>query len=472
MLLASAPVFAAVTNGRSFYVDPSGNDANAGTSPQAPWRTIARVNRTDPAPGDTVYFKSGGLWRETLDPPRGGTPGKPITFTSYGAGPPPVISGSEIVDDWNGSGPVSWASFSREPYNVYAGKAPGWGLRRACCREDASCSPSGRCAIGPLTESSWYWDRATKRLYVWLDRGRNPTSQLIEAAVRLYGVEVVANGGEKSNINIERLAFERAGGYGMFFYSSDQGGDGTTGVVVRDCIVSQTGTGHIDDGSYYNGIHYSQARKLATAPLFEGNLIEYTGNHGNGINSQNADGARIVKNDVSHFNHSGIDVKYCDGVLVRGNRVHDSIDTNGIYEEFSTNSRIEHNIVYRLTGATLPGRGSGIQLDSECGGGRIARNSIFDVLTGIYLKLPAVIEYNAISNVAHALVDAKDGGVVAKNVLGPGGAVYIRNQIVRQAALESFGNLIADPEFVNPATGDFAPRPSSPCIKLNAGAMK
>jgi hypothetical protein len=37
--------------------------------------------------------------------------------------------------------------------------------------------------------------------------------------------------------------------------------------------VLQTGTGLVDDGGYYNAIHFSQAVELATASSFVGNVI-------------------------------------------------------------------------------------------------------------------------------------------------------------------------------------------------------
>ena len=73
--------------GNSYYVGAGGKDSNPGTSSSAPWATLNRVNSASFLPGDKVYFKAGGWWRGTLQPPRGGIPGAPITFTSYGTGP-------------------------------------------------------------------------------------------------------------------------------------------------------------------------------------------------------------------------------------------------------------------------------------------------------------------------------------------------------------------------------------------------
>jgi len=45
----------------TYYIDGlMGNDQNAGTAPEEAWRSIARANRADFAPGDQLIF-AGGL---------------------------------------------------------------------------------------------------------------------------------------------------------------------------------------------------------------------------------------------------------------------------------------------------------------------------------------------------------------------------------------------------------------------------
>ena len=68
-----------VTSG--YYVSPSGNDANLGTSVSAPWRTIAKANATL-QPGDTVYIRAGN-YAEGINPTNNGTAGAPITYMNY-----------------------------------------------------------------------------------------------------------------------------------------------------------------------------------------------------------------------------------------------------------------------------------------------------------------------------------------------------------------------------------------------------
>ncbi len=82
----------------TYFVDANlGNDACDGLrakSPrgqQGPFKTIARVNRADLRPGDSVYFNRGDTWTETLDIPSGGIQGRPVTIGAYGDGKRPLI---------------------------------------------------------------------------------------------------------------------------------------------------------------------------------------------------------------------------------------------------------------------------------------------------------------------------------------------------------------------------------------------
>jgi hypothetical protein len=105
--------------GATYYVSPSGNDANAGTSTSKPWATIGRVNSflagttSGPQPGDSILFQRGGVWRDAFiqcqnlvatgsnwttdsNPPAcSGSASAPITVGAYGTGANPIIDGAD-----------------------------------------------------------------------------------------------------------------------------------------------------------------------------------------------------------------------------------------------------------------------------------------------------------------------------------------------------------------------------------------
>ena len=69
----------------TYYVSPSGNDANSGTSQAQAWRTIDRVNQLGSGlqPGSGP-FQRGGTYRGRINVQTSGTSSQPIVLGSYG----------------------------------------------------------------------------------------------------------------------------------------------------------------------------------------------------------------------------------------------------------------------------------------------------------------------------------------------------------------------------------------------------
>ena len=82
----------------TYYVSSStGNDASGGTSGETAWQTIAHVNGQTFQPGDSILFKRGDVWNESLVPGSSGSSGNPITFDAYGTGAAPNLTGYYTV---------------------------------------------------------------------------------------------------------------------------------------------------------------------------------------------------------------------------------------------------------------------------------------------------------------------------------------------------------------------------------------
>ena len=77
-------------SGKAYYVSNSGSDANAGTSPEQPWATLERVNSAELRRGDAVFFERGGIWYGRLT-----VSADEVTFSAYGTGNKPILSGSD-----------------------------------------------------------------------------------------------------------------------------------------------------------------------------------------------------------------------------------------------------------------------------------------------------------------------------------------------------------------------------------------
>lgn len=83
--------------GREYHVSPAGSDKNNGSA-KAPFKTISSAAQVA-QPGDVITVHE-GIYRERVNPPRGGTSGsKRITYRAA-EGENVIIKGSELVKGW------------------------------------------------------------------------------------------------------------------------------------------------------------------------------------------------------------------------------------------------------------------------------------------------------------------------------------------------------------------------------------
>ncbi|MGW4898133.1 right-handed parallel beta-helix repeat-containing protein [Kitasatospora sp. NPDC004240] len=86
----------AAAAGTSYFLDCSAASAGSGTQ-TSPWNSLAGANTHVFAAGDTLSLKAGTTCTGTLQPRGSGAAGSPVTITSYGAGPAPVVDGAGAI---------------------------------------------------------------------------------------------------------------------------------------------------------------------------------------------------------------------------------------------------------------------------------------------------------------------------------------------------------------------------------------
>jgi hypothetical protein len=92
-----------LTPARTFYVSPTGSDAADGLSSSSPWATLAKVQATTLAAGDSVLFARGGTWTQAstatnmLSVSASGNASARITLGAYGSGAAPILDGATKV---------------------------------------------------------------------------------------------------------------------------------------------------------------------------------------------------------------------------------------------------------------------------------------------------------------------------------------------------------------------------------------
>lgn len=85
-------------NASNYYIDNlNGNDSNSGQSIDEAWKSLTKVNANTFQPGDSILFKSDGVWVGRLYPKGSGAAGNPIVIDKYGNGARPLIDGNGMT---------------------------------------------------------------------------------------------------------------------------------------------------------------------------------------------------------------------------------------------------------------------------------------------------------------------------------------------------------------------------------------
>jgi hypothetical protein len=390
---------------RSYFVDTSGSDSNDGRSCNTPFKTIAKVNGLRLQPGDSVMFRRGGVWRESLVTASAGAPGLPIVFGAYGIGPPPVLTGADLVTGWSAEN-VSISSPSgavtAETFTAYYTSQ----VRKFSQVFDNDQRMQRVQSKSQLVPLSWWFDAGDVRIYLRTAGDADPGGDMIEGSARDYPVYLTQHDvvlqdldismgklyGVKSSPSarldsllltrcIVRDAFadnirfdDRTAFVGPTISDSDVYGAGAvgilieyanTGAVIRNNRVwansqlSNKTLGGVSEQTYSAGIKVFGG---STANYQAGLIIEFNTVYGNGplpwVPSDSLDGARSV----------GIwldTVKIDTGapVIVRQNLVHDN-RSSGIEVEVSRKCQVYYNVLY--SNASISGRGD-LHVESQSG---------------------------------------------------------------------------------------------------------
>ena len=365
-LLSSAPCFARSTGlttvDTTYYVDSvAGSDANNGTSPTSPWRTVAKVNSTSFGPGDHILFKRGDTWRELLAPYSSGEAGNPIVIAAYGTGPAPILTGANRLPQsaWtlcSGCQNNVWhATVSTPPNVVMFNAAHG----------------NQKTGISALTTAGdWYW--ASDVLYVWCTL--NPGSYYLSPGVEAGNRAVVVDLSALAYVTLQNLELTGANGRPTngIVYAHTQ-----NSVPPHDLVLNNV---QLSNGAG-NGVHFEDCNNC----VIEETKISGMGSDGVSLAALHTEfpvtRASVIGNTVSNSRHNGIATYGCaiggdclgmifpsgiflSGIAISGNTVHDNGE--GIYLEWTNHSSISSNTVYHNTDTTMSAaEGGGIEFEAS-----------------------------------------------------------------------------------------------------------
>ena len=480
-----------------------------------PWKTIARVNTGPLAAGDTVYFQRGDTWRETLNPPNSGNSANRITFTAYGSGNKPVISGANVVS--------SWSAFGGGTANTYS--AP-LAVSTTMVTKDSTYIKKGS-SITTLALNQYRWEAGV----LYINIGANPSGSVIEAGQRNNAVaptigrhyitvkDLRLEKTNISNITINQSNFWRIEDCELFFGNSisSAAGGGVNGDRMHDVVI----TGNHINYSLGDGVMAWRSAHVEVSNNLIENVLDDGGNPG-------ADGIQIgAKADTPNA---------CDGFKILDNYVDRPTNTpekgciiqemgdNGIIAgntclrgRFGLSSSGNNNIIENnyVTGFGTAG-GIRVSQDTYMYGMKIRYNvvsnspgfagiTILNDAGGTTARSNFEIYNNVVYNTYYGIVCSQAfSGSIRNNIVWststnvrtrlsaasiiPGETLTISNNILRDATTEAMasiagtiyydlpslaaagygnGSTVADPLFVNAASADFHLQAGSPAI--NAG---
>jgi len=112
LLSLLAILFSLINYAATYYISNAGNDSNSGLTTDQSWKTLEKVNSKTFIPGDNILFKRGDTFYGSITVKKSGNSGHPITFSAYGTGDNPVITGFTTVSSWTNVGGNIWESTS------------------------------------------------------------------------------------------------------------------------------------------------------------------------------------------------------------------------------------------------------------------------------------------------------------------------------------------------------------------------
>ncbi len=433
IIIISFLLFSGIASATNYYVSSSGNDSNNGLSSSTPWKTIAKVNASSFLPGDNIFFNKGNIWRELLNIPSSGSAGNPITFSAYGTGADPIISGSDLNVSWTKQATNVWKSnVTTQPTIVYFNNT------RGTLRADVNC----------LAPYEWYW--ASNVLYVYAPGDANPSTTYASPGIEVGNRTRAMQTNNKQFITFSNITFRdgnslsspcvevgatTVNGFIMQYCTIErstftgiklEGSSVATSATVDHCTVNNNGSygivfaylytsatisnnfienngwGSVRDAAPASGI----AGFLGNVNIF-GNTIYNNGpspsydpsqSHGIYVSSSTSATVNIYNNTIyGQVNGSGIKVRYSANIhhnLIYGNA------RSGI--EFGGNdaTAVTYNIYYNIIHSSITGSGAGITNGLNGTAHIILENNTFykDGTNAIELSLQNDVPFLTIKN--------------------------------------------------------------------------
>jgi len=431
---AIALSLASTAGAAEYHVATSGTDSAAGAR-AAPFRTIQRAAEAA-RPGDTITVHA-GLYRERVNPPRGGRSDVERIVYQAAPGETVEIRGSEIVkgwtrvvgDVWKAEVPAAvfgafnpfadeihgdWFDPKGRKHHTGAVYLDGDWLVEAVRKEDVLQD-----APSPLPGTpTWFAEVGEKATTVWAQfPGKDPNEHLVEVNVRQTIFYPDAPG--RNYITVRGFAMRQAATPWAPPTAEQIGLVGThwsKGWVIENNTISHSISSGISLGKHGDRFDNTSADTaegyVETIRRAQAHPIPWT---------KEGVGGHVVRNNrVSHCEQAGIVGSMGPAFsIVTGNTIHDihvralftGAEMAGIKFHGAIDAVIEGNHVYRTV--------RGLWLDWMAQGTRVSRNLFHDNRSeDLFLEVnhgPFVVDNNVFLSATNVL-DVSEGGAFVHNL--------------------------------------------------------
>ncbi|MFO1500982.1 MAG: right-handed parallel beta-helix repeat-containing protein, partial [Verrucomicrobiota bacterium] len=429
---ALAMTWTPVSRGTEYHVALQGNDGHRGTK-AAPLRHIQRASDLA-QPGDTITVHA-GIYRERINPPRGGASEKKRIVYRAAPGEQVEIRGSEVLRGWaevqDGVWKVTLPNSFFAGFNPYADLIRGdwfepkgrqhhtgavylngeW-LTEAAKLEDVLAPTTGAPTPSPL----WFGQVDEANTTVWAQfKGVDPNEQLVEINVRRTVFYPDQPG--RNFITVRGFALRHAATPWAPPTAEQVGLIGThwsKGWIIEDNVVSHSICSGIALGKHGDQFDNTSANTA------EGYVKTIERGHQNRWNRETIGHHLVRNNTISHCEQAGI-VGSLGAAFstVSGNTIHDihvrrlftGAEMAGIKFHAAIDTTIRNNHIYRTC--------LGLWLDWMAQGTRVSANLFHDNAgQDLFVEVdhgPFLVDNNLfLSGVS--LLDMSEGGAYAHNL--------------------------------------------------------
>jgi len=414
---------------KEYHVSTTGLDGDPG-SRSKPFKTISAAAEIA-QPGDTITVRE-GVYRERVNPPRGGTSDEKRIVYQAASGEKVVIKGSEIIKGWEKVQGATWHVKIRNSffgdYNPYSDVIGGeWYGQRGFPRHTGTVylnghwldeAPAEKHVLAPIgARPLWKAKVDEEHTTIWAQfKDVDPNKELVEINVRQSIFYPDRPG--RNYITVRGFTMRHAATPWSGAMSEQVGLIGThwsKGWVIENNVISHSMNTGITLGRYeIKGVAMPRASARGYVQSIELALE-------NGWSKEKI-GSHVVRNNhISHCEKNGIHGSL-GGIFstIEGNTIHDiamrgwigGADVAGLKLLASNDVLIRNNHFYRCGGA------GGVWLDWMAQGTRVTGNLLHDNSNDIFMEVdhgPYMIDNNIFLS-RGAITDWSQGSAYVHNL--------------------------------------------------------